>query len=154
MNCTISCGIFLIFLIGMLYKLLFTSKCKILKSFMDTLSNEQKEIYNEIINNRRSIYFKGYGLGLIIAIIYIVVNKKTLNIGKYTSLCLIGSIMFVTNYFFYILHPKGKFMLNYLTGKNQIDEWLQVYKKMQYDYHLGMLLGIIAVVFLGNAFCK
>ena len=154
MDCTISCGIFLIFIIGMLYKLLFTNKCKILDSFMDSLSSEQKKTYEEIVNNRRSIYFKGYGLGLVIAILYIIINKQTLKIGKYASLCLIGSIMFVTNYFFYILHPKGKFMLNYLNGKKQIDEWVQVYKKMQFDYHIGMLFGVIAVVFLGNAFCK
>lgn len=152
LNCTVSCGIFLIFIIAMIYKLLFTNKYEILDSYVDSLSDKQKNIYHEIVNNRRSIYFKGFGLGLLLSIIFIVSNKN-LKVGKIPSLCLIGSIMFVTNYFFYILHPKGKFMLEYLTDKNQIDKWLSVYKKMQFDYHFGMLLGIIGVIFLGNAFC-
>lgn len=150
---SISCALFLIFLIGMFYKILFTNKSTILKKFNDLLSNEQKIIYQEIIDKRRNIYLQGYGLGFLLALAYIYLVNRSFKMNKTASICLIGSIMFVTNYFYYILHPKGKFMLDYLTDPQQIKEWVVVYKQMQWDYHFGMLLGLLAVMMFGNAFC-
>lgn len=151
---SISCALFIIFLVGMFYKILFTNKTSILKNFNDLLTGQQKIIYQEIINKRRNIYLQGYGLGFILALCYIYFISQSFKINKTASICLIGSIMFVTNYFYYILHPKGKFMLDYLTKPAQIKEWVAVYKQMQWDYHFGMLLGLIAVMMFGNAFCS
>ncbi len=37
-------------------------------------------------------------------------------------------------------------MLLHLSDKRQITEWLKIYRKMQYKFHLGFVFGIIAVI--------
>jgi len=60
--------------------------------------------------------------------------------------------MFVTNYFYYVLHPKTEWMLAHINTKEQNIAWLTMYKEMQYNYHLGLALGIIGVGVLAFAF--
>jgi uncharacterized membrane protein YkgB len=51
-----------------------------------------------------------------------------------------------------MLHPKSKWMLNYLNDKEQVKAWLQMYRTMQFNYHLGLVLGIIGVGVFAFAF--
>ena len=51
-----------------------------------------------------------------------------------------------------MLHPKTDWMLNYLSNPQQIKAWLEIYKTMQFNYHFGLVLGIIGVGILGFAF--
>jgi hypothetical protein len=51
-----------------------------------------------------------------------------------------------------MIHPKSDWMLDHLQKKEEIRDWLQMYKEMQYNYHIGITLGIIAVGFLAFAF--
>jgi hypothetical protein len=44
-------------------------------------------------------------------------------------------------------------MILELDDKNQREEWIKVYKKMQRTYHMGLLLGLVAVVGFTNALC-
>jgi hypothetical protein len=45
-------------------------------------------------------------------------------------------------------------MLLHLNDKTQIQGWLAIYKKMQFKFHLGFVLGIIAVTIYAYSFCK
>jgi hypothetical protein len=43
-------------------------------------------------------------------------------------------------------------MLDNINSPEQTRAWLQMYREMQYQYHFGMVIGIIAVVMLALAF--
>ena len=115
--------------------------CAPFSSYNNTLNNEQKELYKQIKSERMNIYIKGMVLGCIIAAIYyysVLGTEKTIE-----HTCALVSIIMGTQYLVYQLHPKTNWMLNSLTNREQIDEWLEVYKHMKGKYHMGMLLGII-----------
>jgi transcription termination factor Rho len=41
---------------------------------------------------------------------------------------------------------------NHMKKQEEVNAWLQMYKAMQYNYHMGMALGIIAVAIFASAF--
>lgn len=149
MPCTITCVIALVFLIANIYTILSSSRDKNDKQdFLNVLNDKQKFTYENIIKERKNIYYMGYILGLLLSLLIIFVirkiNKNKLN--NISLVCLVGSITFITNYLFYILYPKTDYMLLHLNDKKQIEEWLKIYKKMQFKFHMGFVLGIIAVM--------
>ena len=149
MICGITCIIALIFLIANIYTILSCANDKKDKTnFLNVLTSKQKDTYEKIINERKTIYYMGYVLGILLAIFTIYIMKKVLKIrfNNLSLVCLVGSIVFVTNYLFYILYPKSDYMLLHLSDKRQITEWLNIYRKMQYKFHLGFVFGIIAVI--------
>jgi hypothetical protein len=149
MICGITCIIALIFLIANIYTILSCANDKKDKTnFLNVLTSKQKDTYEKIINERKIIYYMGYVLGILLAIFTIYIMKKVLKIrfNNMSLVCLVGSIVFVTNYLFYILYPKSDYMLLHLSDKRQITEWLNIYRKMQYKFHLGFVFGIIAVI--------
>jgi len=149
MICGITCIIALIFLIANIYTILSCANDKKDKTnFLNVLTSKQKDTYEKIINERKTIYYMGYVLGILLAIFTIYIMKKVLKIrfNNMSLVCLVGSIVFVTNYLFYILYPKSDYMLLHLSDKRQITEWLKIYRKMQYKFHLGFVFGIIAVI--------
>jgi hypothetical protein len=161
MVCAISCSIALVFLIGMIYHTFAVDKSDMYNRFMDTLSPSQQDTYNKIVCERRNIYLSGYAVGLILSVLYIQFfysnnnNEKENRTHPYHSvLCIVAAITFLTSYFFYILYPKSELMIVKLDDEKQRKQWVTIYKTMQYHYHFGMVLGIIAVVFLARALCK
>lgn len=149
MICGITCIIALVFLIANIYTILSCANDKKDKTnFLNVLTSKQKDTYEKIINERKTIYYMGYVLGILLAIFTIHIMKKVLKIrfNNMSLVCLVGSIVFVTNYLFYILYPKSDYMLLHLSDKRQITEWLNIYRKMQYKFHLGFVFGIIAVI--------
>ena len=119
-------------------------KCSITKHFINGLSESQAEKYRSIIQERRNIYLSGYLFGLAISAIIIISMMNT--ITKLQMLCLTGSVTFLTVYFYYILSPKQDLMVVYLNDRNQRLQWERIYKKYQFNYHLGLLLGIISAL--------
>ena len=150
MPCNISCSIAAVFLIGMLYMSYAVDKCSVHNRFMETLSSSQKEKYKGIIEERRSIYFKGYIVGFIISMLFVY---ATPSFDKASLLCLVASTTFFTSYFFYIIHPKQPLMILDLDEKTQRKEWIKIYTKMQYHYHFGLVLGILAVMAFTYSMC-
>ena len=63
--CTISCGISLMFIIGMIYMSFFIDKQKISIDFKKTLSKKQLDIYENIVNYR-NIYIVSYNQDIVI----------------------------------------------------------------------------------------
>ncbi len=144
MLCPKYCGIAIVFFVGMIYMTFSIDKCSMTKNFIESLNEEQSERYQHIISERRNIYLSGYLFGLALSAIIIVGMMK--KITKLQMLCITGSVTFLTVYFYYILSPKQDLMVVYLNDRVQRYEWQKIYKKMQFNYHVGLLLGIIAVL--------
>ena len=66
--------------------------------------------------------------------------------------CLVLGVTFTVHYFYYLIHPKTDWMLNHISDEVQTKAWLNMYKEMQRDYHVGLLLGLIAVGFTAAGF--
>ena len=154
MACSVSCSISLIFIIGMIYFYNATTKSKIVKHYKETMPKDLQDRYDRIANERRMISYYGYGLGLILYLIIIFYNMKLKGrkMNNMSLVCLVLSTSFLTNYFYYMLSPKTDWMLNHVNNKEQTRAWLLMYRDMQYNYHLGLVLGIIAVGVLAFAF--
>ena len=75
-------------------------------------------------------------------------------LSRCSTICIVGAITLTVNYFYYMLAPKSDWMILHIDGDAQKKAWLHIYKKMQYNYHLGALLGLVGALFVGNVFCK
>jgi hypothetical protein len=118
------------------------------------LSPELAIIYKKIAEERTHIYFFGYLLGIILAGVFIVYNSKVRNVpfSSMPLVCIVVSISFFTNYFYYILSPKTTYMTEHLKNQTEIKAWTKMYKGMQRYYHSGLVLGLISVGFVALAF--
>jgi hypothetical protein len=73
-------------------------------------------------------------------------------------LCSVAAITLATNYFYYMLSPKSDWMVLHFNTQNQNQNnndaanWLRVYRGMQVNYHVGLVLGIAGTILLSNAF--
>tara|TARA_B100001093_G_C26364405_1_gene815940 strand:+ start:134 stop:607 length:474 start_codon:yes stop_codon:yes gene_type:complete len=148
MFCNISCFVAILFLIANVYVML-TIDCENTKNrFYRILNNSQQQKYEKIVKERKNIYFTGYIIGIILSILVILINKyifnKRMNNGM--MVCCVGAISFTTNYLYYILIPKSTYMIKHLNNQQQIEEWLKINRSMQVKYHIGLLLGIVAIM--------
>ena len=150
MPCSISCFIAAVFLIAMIYFNIATLNSKIVKKYKESLPSELKILYDKIAKERLSISMCGYALGLVFSII--ITKIKGNRLGAKSLVCIVIATSFLTNYFYYMLSPKSDWMLNHLNSPEENKAWLEMYREMQYSYHLGLVLGIIAVGMLAFAF--
>ena len=154
MACFISCMVSLVFIIGMIYFYNKTNNNAIVKHYKEQLPSDLKILYDKIAGERKMISIYGYILGFIISLIIIFynLNLKGKKLSTIPIFCIVLSTSFVTNYFYYILSPKTDWMINHLNSPEQIKAWLQMYREMQYNYHMGLVLGIIGVGMFAMAF--
>ena len=152
--CTISCSISAVFLIGMIYMNYAITKSEIILQYKSQLPEKFQKIYEQITNERTTIYYQGYVLGFILSLFIIFGNVYSDHklLSTTSMVCLVLAISFITNYFYYILSPKKKWMLNYIETPDQTKLWLQMYRGLQVYYHTGLVLGIIAVGIFALAF--
>jgi uncharacterized membrane protein len=154
MPCSITCMIAVALIIAMIYFQNATSKSAIVKEYKKQLPSNLQNLYEKIGSERMRINYYGYSLGLILSLIIILYNYS-LNKNKLTTtslICLVIVVSFFTNYFYYILSPKSTYMLEHINSPEQTKAWLTMYREMQYNYHFGMVLGIIAVGVLAFGF--
>ena len=154
MACSISCAISAIFIIGMIYFYNSTSKSAVVQHYKSKLPSSLKERYDKITNERMMISYYGYALGFILSLFIIFYNLKLKGskLNNVSTICIVTSVCFLTNYFYYILSPKSDWMLDHMTNQEQVKLWLQLYRTMQVYYHSGLVLGIIAVGIIAFAF--
>ena len=152
--CGISCSISAVFLIGMIYMNYSVAKSQIIVKYKSQLPEKLQKIYEEITNERTTIYYQGYALGFILSFFIIIANVYSGHkmLSTMSMVCLVLATSFITNYFYYILSPKKNWMLNYIETPDQTKLWLQMYRGMQVYYHTGLVLGIIAVSIFAHAF--
>jgi hypothetical protein len=158
MVCSISCAVAAIFIIAMIFTMYGSDNTKSIQNFRRILTPQQNNIYTKIADERRRIYFTGFGLGLVLSFIFLAWNNMskagTRRVNRCSTICIVGAITFTVNYFYYILTPKSDWMILHIEGDTQKKAWLHIYKKMQYSYHFGALMGLVGALFIGNVFCK
>ena len=152
MVCSITCTISAIFIIGMIYFYNASYKSKAGDIYKNQLNQHQQQAYDRIIKERLGISMKGYALGAILSFFIIFMNYKKKAMQPSGTVCLVLATCFLTNYFYYMLHPKSDWMLNHVGSQEEVQAWLQMYREMQYNYHAGLALGIIAVGVFAFAF--
>lgn len=154
MPCSLSCSISCIFIIGMIYFYNRTYNNAIVRKYKSNMMPELSKLYEKISEERLWISIRGYCLGLILSclIIYYNMQQKKDKMSNYALICIVISVSFICNYFYYILSPKTQWMLDHMESKEQVKMWLEMYREMQKNYHTGIVLGIIAVGFFGYAF--
>jgi len=152
--CTISCSISAVFLIGMIYMNYSIMNSQIILQYKLQLPEKLQKIYEQITHERSTIYYQGYILGFILSLFIIFGNIYSDHkmLSTTSMVCLVLAISFITNYFYYILSPKKKWMLNHIETPDQTKMWLQMYRGMQVYYHTGLVLGIIAMGIFAYAF--
>jgi len=147
MPCSISCMISGVFIISMIYFYNMTDKSEIVKHYKDKLSIPLQKRYEKITEERKKISYHGYILGFILSLFIIFYNTKMrgYKMNTFSLVCMVMAVCFLTNYFYYILSPKTDWMLNHTSNQEEVKAWLQMYREMSYNYHMGLLLGIIGV---------
>tara|TARA_R110001592_G_scaffold38668_14_gene127508 strand:- start:3313 stop:3759 length:447 start_codon:yes stop_codon:yes gene_type:complete len=146
----------LVFLIANIYLSIGADKTKHKQAFYDTLTPELKEKYEGIVIERRNIYLTGYTYGLILAFGLLFANKfynKKTKMSRTTNIGMMVGVTLLTNYFYYMLTPKSDLMVTHLDKEEQRLAWQKIYKTMQFNYHIGLVLGIIASGFFGASVC-
>jgi prolipoprotein diacylglyceryltransferase len=133
-----------------------TQKSQTIQLYQEQLPTNLKNLYAKLTNERLRIYYYGYVLGFILSLIIIIYNyqksKPSHRMTTTAMVCTTITVSFITNYFYYMLSPKSDYMLNHINSPDQTKAWLTMYRHMQYYFHAGLVLGIIAVAFLAFAF--
>jgi hypothetical protein len=158
MVCAISCAIAFIFIVANVYCCVFSHRSGgVIQEFVAKLSPDNQRRYAAITRERQGIYFMGLFLGFILAMILLLCCRKYFlgggRGGRGGVLCMVAAVAFSVNYFYYILSPKSDWMVLHLKSGEETNAWLHVYRTMQVNYHIGLVLGILAIVAFGNALC-
>lgn len=154
MACSLSCAISAIFVIGMIYFYNMSDKSEIVKHYKASMSSDLQKRYDKISEERLRISYQGYIIGFILSLCIVFYNLKIKRskMNNVALVCTVVATSFATNYFYYMLSPKSDWMLNHLQNKEEVRAWLLMYREMQYNYHMGLVLGIIGVGVLAFAF--
>ena len=149
--CTFTCILSGVVILSMIFM---TNMMTIPTKYETQLPENLKQSYKDIVKERTQIYYTGYGLGLLLAVGLIFYNTqvKKEKMGWPSMVCLTVSVAFLTNYFYYILTPKTKWMLDEITTPEQTKAWLDMYRAMQVYYHGSLALGILAIGLITFAF--
>uniref|UniRef100_A0A6C0LM70 Uncharacterized protein n=1 Tax=viral metagenome TaxID=1070528 RepID=A0A6C0LM70_9ZZZZ len=129
-----------------------TSHSEIVNSYKEKLPPHLRKLYERLAIERRNISYYGYLLGFILSLLIIYYKLKVSGRNSLSLVCLVTSTCFLTNYFYYILSPKSDWMLNHINNQYQARIWLEMYREMQFNYHMGIVLGIMAVAMLAFSF--
>ena len=154
MPCSGTCLLATALIIAMIYFQNATTKSKIVQEYKKQLPSNLQNLYEKLSTERLRINYYGYTLGLVLSLIIILYNYNSKR-NKLTStslVCLVIVVSFFTNYFYYILSPKSTYMLDHINSPEQTKAWLAMYREMQYNYHMGFVIGVVAVGVLAYAF--
>lgn len=159
MVCGLSCSVAIVFIVAMIYFYSATGITGVAQKYEATLTPEKQLIYKDVVNERSRLAYQGYGLGLLVAALYIWFHKTMMTNGvkrdkmsNLSMVCIVISLMFSVNYFYYLLSPKKVYMLQKLKSNEEIKNWLEMYRAMQFNYHLGLLFGVAAAGAVAFAF--
>ena len=145
MNITI-CSAAIVILLSSVF-MMFLKDNNLFLKFMNTLNNDQKEIYNKIIKERLSLYFGGMLLGIFIGLLYLFYSKKSNR-----NICIFIVIVFITKMIVYKGYPKSTYMLYHLDKKEQVDAWTDIYRNMKKIWMLSFVFAIISYILMGLSF--
>ena len=119
----------------------FNTKGMALKSeFAKTLTKEQMDIYESIIEHRMALYYQGLIVGLVFGAVYISGSEKKEIASKVAMFAL---IVLGVQYMYYMIAPKGQWMLDHITTQEQASKWLDIYQYMSKMWHMGFLMALL-----------
>lgn len=154
MVCGTSCIIAGAFIFSSIFLSMRVDKCALKDPLFQKISLENQKKYMAITNERRNIYLKGFGLGFIMSVLFLLISyKQDKKISSIMKTCCVLAISFTVNYFYYILSPKSDYMILHLNTPTEREAWLNIYKTMQFNYHLGFALGLIGMIFVSKSIC-
>lgn len=120
-----------------------------MKEYEQQLSDELREKYIRIANERKQIYMLGYLFGFLLSVFLIIFLSafriKTFS-SIYTNICFVIVITYFTAVAFYMHSPKTDWMLNHIQDESQAKAWLKMYHYMKNHYHNSFMVSIVAVV--------
>lgn len=156
MPCSITCLFSAGFILSMVLMNYWMITNQTTQKYESQLPLSLQKTYKEIVKERTCIFYTGYGIGFLLAALLIYYNTqiKKEKMGPRAMVCLTIFIAFITNYFYYVLSPKTKWMLDSIEDPDQTKAWLQMYRSMQLYYHGSLVLGLAAVGILAFAFRK
>ena len=154
MVCYFSCSLAGVFLFSMVYMTLMIDKKYITSDLMNKLTEEQKEIYRNIIKERRNIYFLGFLGGLIISLFSLYIIRNNYKMSSISSGCFLIALTYIIVYIYYTLSPKSDLLVVHLDDEDARRKWMEIYNYMKYNYHISILLGVIFVGLLGYGLCQ
>ena len=154
MACSITCFLSAVFVVAMICMTNWMSTNQTTQKYQAQLPDKLQKIYSDIVQERREIFYTGYGIGFFIALFILFYNIRIRKekVGWGSMICFTVSIAFLTNYFYYILTPKTKWMLEYIDSPEQTKAWFTLYRTMQVYYHGSLVLGLVAIALLTFAF--
>lgn len=86
------------------------------------LDQSQLQVLDEVVAERARLSFEGLLLGLVAAMPLVLLFR---------AWCSAAVVLFITHGTYYHAAPKQKWMLNHLETREQVDQWLVIYRKMQ-----------------------
>lgn len=111
----------------------------------DTLNDEQQKRYERIVGHRRNLYLQGLVVGLLVACFVVGVIMQTHPLLTNTSYgCIAVIVLFVTEFLYYILSPKGEYMIDVLDSAEQRRAWMDVYRHMQVSMYGSFACALVA----------
>jgi hypothetical protein len=142
MHCYL-CATSFIFLFAMVYMTV-TKNTELLDDFKYSLryQGELQERYDKIVRERRNIYYQGFIIGIVLSIIVLFLFKMNMTY----RVCSATSITFTITYFYYLFKPKSDYMVLHMNDPRIREKWLDVYKHMQFNNHMGFFLGIVFIM--------
>ena len=154
MPCCWTCMLSIVFVICTIYFMNATTSSKIMIHYQAQLPAELQNTYQEIVSERSRIYYYGYLLGFILSVVIILYNTqiKKDKLSTFSMVSIVVCVSFITNYLYYILYPKSKWMLDSIKTEEQTKAWLKMYQGMQKYFHLGLVLGVVAIGIFAFAF--
>jgi uncharacterized membrane protein YesL len=143
----ISCYIASAFQIASLYLMIASDVSTKDDELINSLNDEQKKYYKQVVNERKIIFLMASLIGLIVVLAFhfAALNNWVGGFSRNAIICLYTSIYFMVEYFVYSLIPKKKWMLNEIGGdQDLVDKWIVKYNFMKTHWHIGLLLGLVS----------
>lgn len=103
MVCMKSCIIASMFIVAMIFTMYKSDSISSVQQFTQILSIKQKAIYKKITDERRNIYFTGFGLGLLLSFLFLFWKSSTKNsykINRFSTICVVDIIYYLIILFY------------------------------------------------------
>ena len=144
-QCTL-CAIAVAFLLtSIAFPFVSHSKSQLHKTLYDTLNNDQQQRYERIVRHRNNLYLQGLVVGLLVACFVVGLVMYTHPLSTNTSYgCLAVIVLFVTEFLYYMLSPKGEYMIDVLDSTEQRRAWMDVYRHMQVSMYGSFACALVA----------
>jgi hypothetical protein len=146
MTCYLSYAIGISLIVATLAVSLFGKSFGYMATYENGLNAEQKAYHESVVKERAVLFIQGTILGLLLGAAYYLAGGK--------NVCAFLLLFTATQYFFYTLAPKTKWMLDVLQDKEDIKAWSDVYRYFKWLYHIAFLVSIVGAMLVFRGMCS